>query len=190
MIKIELNEGIDYGDFNGLGTSNNPNDKRTNYRFTDKYISGNDESPDVLFRQVMNNYITDRGELETIKEILERNGWEEESKIVQYYIDEIDEEKEYGDDYSISRMKIDIADGYDHAGFEDVSWGEDFKLSCWLDADDIIIHLADWGSDSFGQGSTSISVDEFMSMTRGEFDSLVGQVNAYAMTYEDEFSED
>ncbi len=62
MIKIKLEEGRP--EFTSLGTNVDPNDKRTNYRFTDKYISGNDESPEELYRQVTHNYITDKEELE------------------------------------------------------------------------------------------------------------------------------
>jgi len=177
ITKIPLNEW-NRGDFNGLGTSNDPNDKRTNYKFTDLYIPGNDAAPDELFQQVMNNYITDRGELESIQKILERNGWKEEAKIVGYFIDEIDEEKQYGDDYSISRMKIDIADDYKHAGFKDATWGKvEWGLDCYLDGDYVIIVLTDpetWESDS-----DRVPVEEFMNMTRDDFDSWVGQLRFY-----------
>ena len=176
-MRVHLNEW-DRGDFNGLGTSNNPNDKRTNYKFTDLYIPGNDAAPDELFQQVMNNYITDRGELEAIQKILERNGWDEEAKIVGYFIDEIDEEKEYGDDYSISRMKIDIADGYTKAGFEDVPW-DSFNLSCYYDSrnNKVVIELTDsynWETDA-----DAIPVEKFMNMTRKDFESWVGELSYY-----------
>lgn len=168
----------DYGDFNSLGTSNRPDDKRTNYKFTDKYISGNDESPDELFRQVMSNYITDRNELETIQEILKRNNWDEEAKIVGYYIDELDEEAKYGDDYSISRVKIDIADDYKHAGFRDAQWGEvKWWLDCYLDGDYVIITLTD--PDTMVTDVDRVPVDEFMNMTRDDFDTWVGQLRFY-----------
>jgi hypothetical protein len=176
-MKINLNEW-DRGDFNGLGTSNNPNDKRTNYKFTDLYIPGNDAAPDELFQQVVNNYITDREELEAIQKILERNGWDEEAKIVGYYIDEIDEEAEYGDAYSISRMKIDIADGYSLAGFEDVPW-DSFNLSCYYDShsNKVVIELTD--TDTWETDATAISLDEFMNMTRKEFDNVAAELSFY-----------
>lgn len=176
MTKLHLNEW-DRGDFNGLGTSNNPNDKRTNYKFTDLYIPGNDAAPDELFQQVMNNYITDRGELEAIQKILERNGWDEEAKIVGYFIDEIDEEKQYGDDYSISRMKIDIADGYNKAGFE-TNWGEvQWELECFLQDGYVFIGLTD--PETYVTDYDRVPVDEFMNMARDDFDTWVGQLRFY-----------
>jgi len=164
--------------FDDFGHSTDPNDKRTNYRFADKYIPGNDETPEELYNQVLGNYITDKGELETIKEILIRNGWDNEAQIVQYYIDEIDEDSQFGDDYNISRMKIDIATGYDRAGFEDVSWGKvEWGLDCYLDGDYVIIVLTD--PETWEKDADRVPVEEFMSMTRDDFDTWVGQLRFY-----------
>jgi len=152
--------------------------QKTNYRFSDKYIPGNDESPEELYNQVIHNYITDKDELEIIQEILKRNNWVEEAKIVGYFIDEIDEEKQYGDDYNISRMKIDIAQGYQNAGFRDVGWGKvNWGLDCYVDGDYVIIILTNpetWVSDA-----DRVPISEFMNMTRDNFDSWVGQLSYY-----------
>ena len=164
--------------FDDFGHALDPNDKRTNYRFSDKYIPGNDASPEELYEEVLLGYVTDRGELETIKEILQLNHWDDQAKIVQYFIDEIDEEKQYGNNYNISRMKIDIAQGYKNAGFKDVGWGEvNWGLDCYVDGDYVIIILTDpetWVSDG-----DRVPISEFMNMTRDDFDTWVGQLRFY-----------
>ena len=139
-------------DFSDFGTPNNPEDQRTNYRFYDKYIPGYDESPEELFRQVTHEYINDRDELETIKEILVRNGWDNEAEVVQFYIDELDEEKQYGIGYNVSRMKIDLADGYTHTGFEQYPYGDDMFLTVWQDRDNLIIQVEDYSNGGYGSG--------------------------------------
>lgn len=167
--------------FDNFGHSTDPNDQRTNYRFSDLYIPGNDESPEELFRQVLGNYITSREELETIKEILIRNGWDEEAVIVQYYIDEIDETAESDDDYSWARVKIDLAQGHiGGAGFEQVPWG-DYELSCWIDNGYVMLQLEN--NDVYPtMGYTSVPVAEFMNMSATEIDELLAGVASYGMT--------
>lgn len=163
-------------DFTPLGTPINPDDKRTNYRFADKYIPENDESPEELYRQVVGNYVTDKLELETIKEIFIRNNWIDEAQIVQYYIDELDEIAEYGDAYNISRLKIDIADGYVRAGFADVPWGE-YNLECYTERGYLIVVLSDpYTGES---AADKLPIDEFMSMSRKDFEAFVGQLAYY-----------
>ena len=103
---------------------------------------------------------------------------DEEAKIIDYYIDEIEEEKQYGDDYSINRMKIDIADDYSHAGFDDVSW-DSYKLSCYYDVQSqrVVIELTDnynWETDA-----DAIPVEKFMNMTRKDFENWVGELSYY-----------
>jgi hypothetical protein len=75
-------------------------------------------------------------------------------------------------------MKIDIADGYDKAGFEDVPL-DSFKLSCYYDAHSqrVIIELTDtynWETDA-----DAIPVEKFMSMTRKDFEDWVGELSYY-----------
>lgn len=163
--------------FDDFGHSTNPGDNKTNYKYylPELDIDGTVEE---IYADVLNNYVTNRDALVAIQEILLQNHWNEEAKVVGYFIDEIDEEQEYGDDYNISRMKIDIAEGYQNAGFKDAGWGKvNWGLDCYVDGDYVIIVLTDpetWVSDA-----DRVPVSEFMNMTRDAFDTWVGQLRFY-----------
>lgn len=173
---------IKSSDFDGFGHSTNPDDKKTNYKYylPDLDIDGTVEE---IYQDVLNNYVTDVKALHAIQEILLQNGWGEEAKIVQYYIDEIEEETEYGNGYNISRVKIDIADGYTHAGFEDVEWGQiKWWLNCYLDGEYVYITLTNPETDI--TDADRVPVDEFMNMTRYDFDTWVGNLHYYGEFYD------
>ncbi len=163
--------------FDDFGYSTDPGDNKTNYKYylPELDIDGTVEE---IYSDVLHNYVTDHDALVAIQEILLQNQWSEEAKIIGYFIDEIDEEKQYGDDYNISRMKIDIAEGYQNAGFRDVGWGKvNWGLDCYVDGDYVIIVLTDpetWESDA-----DRVLVSEFMDMTRDDFDTWVGQLRFY-----------
>lgn len=163
--------------FDDFGHSTNPGDNKTNYKYylPELDIDGTVEE---IYADVLHNYVTDRDALVAIQEILLQNQWNEEAKIVGYFIDEIDEEKQYGNNYNISRMKIDIAQGYKNAGFRDAGWGEvNWGLDCYVDGDYVIIILTDpetWVSDG-----DRVPISEFMNMTRDDFDTWVGQLRFY-----------
>ena len=44
--------------------------QKTNYRFSDKYIPGNDVTPEELYNQVLHNYITDKVNLKQFRKSL------------------------------------------------------------------------------------------------------------------------
>ncbi len=158
--------------------------QKTNYRFSDKYIPGNDVTPEELYNQVIHNYITDKGELETIQEILKRNNWTEEAKIVGYFIDEIDEEEKYGNDYNVSRMKIDIAQGY--RNLEDIyTFGEnkyDINIEIQVEGDNLFVIVDDnRDPDNLMRGSSELPISEFMQMSRKDFDRFINEILFYGM---------
>lgn len=149
--------------------------QKTNYKY---YLPEFDIDGTVeeIYADVLHNYITDRDALVATQEILLQNNWGDESKIVGYFIDEIDEEKQYGDAYNVSRMKIDIAQGYLRAGFSDVPVGE-YDLDCYVERNNVVIVLTD--KTTGVSAADKIPVSQFMTMSRKDFDSWVGQLSYY-----------
>lgn len=169
--------------------------ERTNYqivgddRYMRLYSKGNDKKPDELFNDVTSNYITDKEDLEAIQDLLWANNRDDEAEIVGYYIDEIDEEKKYGDDYSVARMKIDLAlDNY-FGGFEQVPIGENLLLSCWEQDGKICINIEDFSDGKYGQVYNVFTPEEIMNMSREDFDRAVNDTWYYGepnYDYDDE----
>ena len=73
-------------------------------------------------------------------------------------------------------MKIDIAQGYLRAGFSDVPVGE-YDLDCYVERNNVVIVLTDKATGV--SAADKIPVSQFMTMSRKDFDSLVGQLSYY-----------
>lgn len=188
-MKLNLGEGRENpykGNFGG---------ERTNYqivgddRYMKLYSKGNDKKPDELFNDVTRNYITDKEDLEAIQDLLWANNRDDEAEIVGYYIEEIDEEKKYGDNYSVARMKIDLAlDNY-FGGFEQVPIGDNLLLSCWEQDGRICINIEDFSDGKYGQVYNVFTPEEIMNMSREDFDRAVNDTWYYGepnYDYDDE----
>lgn len=169
--------------FDDFGHSTDPNDNKTNYKYylPDLDIDGTVEE---IYADVLHNYVTDRDALVAIQEILLQNRWNDEAKIVGYFIDEIDEEQEYGNDYNVSRMKIDIAEGY--RNLEDIyTFGEnkyDINIEIQVDGDNLFVIVDDnRDPNNLMRGSSNLPISEFMQMSRKDFDSFINEILFYGM---------
>ncbi len=155
---------IQANQFDDFGHSTDPSDNKTNYKYylPDLDIDGTVEE---IYADVLHNYVTDRDALVTIREILLQNQWNDEAKIVGYFIDEIDEEQEYGNDYNVSRMKIDIAEGY--RNLEDIyTFGEnkyDINIEIQVDGDNLFVIVDDnRDPNNLMRGSSDLPISDFI----------------------------
>lgn len=87
--------------------------------------------------------------------------------------------------YSVAQIQYDYHMGI-NVGLDDVEISDGLYLTTMLDRDSVVISVRDnTDPERPGTGAYSMPLDEFKKLSQRDFDSLVGQIYAQAMQYEE-----
>lgn len=148
-----------------------------------------DGTAEELYNQVRRGYIENVEDLNRIEEILRGENKNDMADMVSYYSAELNEDTTL---YSFNRMKIDFADSRElHSntggGLDDVVISEDNNSRLSLTVmyepynDSVVVALSDNGEDYESHGQTVIPLDDFLNMSRADFDSNINELYYYGM---------
>lgn len=165
-------------------------------RYYDEQL-GINGTADELLNAVKHDEFDNVESLEKIVDILKNENRVEDANLVNLYIEEINEAQEH-DDYNISRMKIDFLGARD-GGYSNGAGGglDDFELSNDENGrlslsisyeshnDSVLVSLQNLGEHEDGSGAFSLPLNDFVEMSRRDFDVRVGELNSIGMVYEE-----